>query len=107
SDLEEDPALLGAFHDEMGRTRADVVYGVQRGRKGGWFERVSGRLFFAAFNRLSPVPMTPNLCTVRLMTRRYVRALVAHRERQFNIGGLLAVTRFHPGPGAGQQGPRD
>jgi putative glycosyltransferase len=95
SDLEEDPALLGAFHDELGRTGADVVYGVQRGRKGGWFERVTGRLFFAAFNRLSPVPMTPNLCTVRLMTRRYVRALVAHRERQFNIGGLWAITGFH------------
>jgi putative glycosyltransferase len=98
SDLEEDPALLGLFHGEMERTRADVVYGVQAERKGGFFERVSGRIFFATFNRLSPFPMPANLCTVRLMTRRYVDALVAHRERQFNIGGLWAITGFDQVP---------
>jgi putative glycosyltransferase len=98
SDLEEDPGLLGAFHREMGRRGADVVYGVQASRKGGVFERVSGWLFFTVFNHLAPVPMPPNLCTVRLMTRRYVTALVAHQERQFTIGGLWAITGFEQVP---------
>jgi putative glycosyltransferase len=64
SDLEEDPGLLGGFLQEMERTGADVVYGVQA------------------------------LCTVRLMTRRYVDALVSHRERQLSIGGLWAIIGF-------------
>jgi putative glycosyltransferase len=94
SDLEEDPGLLGGFLQEMERTGADVVYGVQARRKGGWFERLSGWLFFTLFNVLSPVSMPQNLCTVRLMTRRYVDALVSHRERQLSIGGLWAIIGF-------------
>src|SRR5207249_1570710 len=35
-DLEEDPALLLTFKEELDRSGADVVYGVQEWRKGGW-----------------------------------------------------------------------
>jgi putative glycosyltransferase len=93
-DLEEDPALLGRFHDELKRSGADVVYGVQDQRKGGVVERVSGWLFFTVFNLLSPTPIPANLTTVRLMTRRYVRRLVSHREREFFISGLWTLTGF-------------
>jgi putative glycosyltransferase len=93
-DLEEQPELLASFRDEMTRSGADVVYGVQARRKGSWFERLTGAAFFRLFNALSPVAMPPNLCTVRLMTRRYVDALVSHRERQLVIGGLWALTGF-------------
>src|SRR3954467_2021177 len=53
SDLEEDPELLASFGEAMSQTGADVVYGVQRGRRGGLVERWSGRLFFTIFNWLS------------------------------------------------------
>ena len=36
--------------------------------------------------------------TVRLMTRRYVAALVAHRERETMIAGLWAMTGFRQIP---------
>jgi putative glycosyltransferase len=94
SDLEEAPELLGEFHGRLEREGADVVFGVQARRKGGLFERVSGSLFFAVFNLLSSHPMPPNLSTVRLMTRRYVDGLVAHREREMIIGGLWVITGF-------------
>jgi len=94
SDLEEAPELLGEFWQELTRTGADVVYGVQMRRKGGLFERLSGRLFFTAFNLLSTHPLPPNVCTVRLMTRRFVRNLVAHRERETVIAGLWSITGF-------------
>jgi putative glycosyltransferase len=106
SDLEEDPALLGRFHDELKRSKADVVYGVQDRRKGGRAERLTGWIFFALFNLLSPVPIARNLCTVRLMTRRYVRRLVAHRERQLFIAGVWALTGFEQLPVTIRKGSR-
>jgi putative glycosyltransferase len=97
-DLEEDPAWLAVFHRELLRTGADLVYGVQVKRKGGWFERVSGALFFSALNLLSdlPVPKNPTIC--RLMTRRYVSAFSRHRERELAMLGLWALTGFEQVP---------
>jgi putative glycosyltransferase len=105
-DLEEDPGLLLGFHEELRRTGADVVYGVQDRRKGPWTERVGGWLFFKLFNLLSPVPLPENVSTVRLMTRRYVRGLVSHRERQLVIAGLWALTGFHQVPVLVRKGSR-
>jgi len=94
SDLEEPPELLGEFRRRMEATRADVVFGVQASRKGRLFERLSGRVFFALFNLLSATPLPTNVSTVRLMTRRYVDALVAHREREMVIAGLWVISGF-------------
>jgi len=93
-DLEEDPAWLLTFDREMRASGADVVYGVQAERKGGWFERVTGELFFRVFNRLLTDPIPPNVVTVRLMTRRYVQALTAHRDQEVCLAALWQVTGF-------------
>jgi putative glycosyltransferase len=93
-DLEEDPAWLLTFDEEMQRTGADVVYGVQMERKGGWFERVTGDLFFKVFNRLLTDPIPPNVVTVRLMTARYVQALIAHKDQEVCLAALWQVTGF-------------
>lgn len=94
SDLQEDPELLRSFHQVLRDQRADVVYGVQDDRQGSWFDRVSGALFYKFFNFLSTDPIPPNLMTVRLMTRRYVDALLEHREVELLIAGLWARTGF-------------
>jgi putative glycosyltransferase len=95
-DLEEEPELLGTFYRELRKsgTDTDVAYGVQKTRKGGYFERVSGALFYKAFNLLSTYPIPNNVVTARLMTRRYVDALVQHRDREVFIAGLWAITGF-------------
>jgi putative glycosyltransferase len=94
SDLEEDPAWLTVFHDLLSSSGADVVYGIQALRKGGWFERTMGTLFFRVFNHLLTHPIPANVVTARLMTRRYVRALTRHREREVCLAGLWVVTGF-------------
>lgn len=94
SDLEEDPELLIEFDRRLRETGADVVHGVQARRRGGISERLTGWLFFASFNALSPDAIPANVLTVRLMTRRYVEALTAHREREMMIAGLWAITGF-------------
>jgi putative glycosyltransferase len=94
SDLEEEPELLIPFAEALERTGADVVYGVQQSRKGGILERVTGSLFYRLFNWLSSREVPANQLCARLMTRRYVDSLVAHRDREIFLAGLWAATGF-------------
>jgi putative glycosyltransferase len=98
SDLEEEPELLTAFRRTLEESQADVVYGVQGERKGRILERWSGALFFTVFKLLSDHPLPRNVVTARLMTRRYVQALVAHDERETTIAGLWVITGFKQVP---------
>ncbi len=47
SDLEEAPELISDFSACMTRIECDVVFGVQKRRKGAAFERMSGAAFLA------------------------------------------------------------
>jgi putative glycosyltransferase len=94
SDLEEEPELLSAFHQKLTTTDADVVFGVQERRKGKPFERLSGFLFFKTFNALSSHSLPDNFVTARLMKRKFVSALLQHREREMLLGGLWVLTGF-------------
>ncbi|HSB71887.1 MAG TPA: glycosyltransferase family 2 protein [Candidatus Methylomirabilis sp.] len=97
-DLEEDPEVLERFSETMMATGADVVYGVQGKRAGGFFTRYSGGLFYSLFNLLSSHPVPRNVLTARLMTKRYVANLVQHRDRELFLLGLLAITGFEQVP---------
>lgn len=94
SDLEEEPELLTRFHERLAQGDCDVVYGVQEVRRGRLFERVTGELFFALVNALSDRPLPRNAVVARLMTRAYVRALLAHGEREFLLGNLFQLAGF-------------
>ena len=94
SDLEEEPEWLTRFSQEMSRTDSDVVYGVQKSRKGGLGERLSGYLFYKVFRLLTGVAQPDNIVTARLMRRRYVDGLLLHSESEINIGGLWVITGF-------------
>lgn len=94
TDLEEDPEWLLQFEMQMNDEASDVVFGVQSARKGGIFEKVTGNLFYRIFRLLTGIAQPDNILTVRLMTRRYVDALLLHREREINIGGLWLLTGF-------------
>ena len=97
-DLEEDPELFNIFHKVFIDSNTDVVYGVQNKRKGGLWERTTGALFYWVFNLLSTHRIPANLLMARLMSRRYVKNLVAHRESELDIGGLWTITGFKQVP---------
>jgi putative glycosyltransferase len=90
----------------MTASGADVVYGVQEARKGGWVERVAGQIFFSVFNRMLTYPIPANVVTARLMTNRYVKALVSHQERELCLAGLWAITGFEQQPIRVRKGDR-
>lgn len=95
-DLEEEPELLGKFWNELQNSEdTDVVYGVQDIRKGGWFEKFSGDLFYKIFNKISHVNVPKNLITCRLTTKKYNEALVSHKEREIFLAGLWIISGFN------------
>lgn len=94
SDLEESPEWLQAFDALLAQRQCDVVYGVQERRKGSWFERLTGQWFWTLFNTLTDMSLPANIVTARLMTRRYVDALLQHREREVFMAGLWHITGF-------------
>lgn len=94
SDLEEEPEYLLSFARQMERDVCDVVYGVQEKRKGGWFERWSGEVYYSLFNFLADIEHPRNIVTARLMTRRYVDALLKFQEREMVISCLWVITGF-------------
>ena len=98
SDLEEDPGWLHTFHRAMQASGADVVYGVQQRRKGGWFERLSGGLAYKMYDAFLQQSIPRNVVTSRLMTRRYVAQLVRHRDQEVFLAGLWAITGFDQVP---------
>ena len=93
-DLAEAPELLAEFDARFGSQPCDVVYGVLKRRRGGWFERVSGAAFYSLFNRLSSAPVPPNALTARLLSRRYVDELLRYREQVAWIDGLFTLAGF-------------
>jgi putative glycosyltransferase len=94
SDLEEDPGWLTQFDSRMNADLSDVVYGVQESRKGNWFERLSGAIFYTLFNYLAKIEHPRNPTTARLMTRRYVLALLRFVERELVISCLWVITGY-------------
>lgn len=94
SDLEEDPALLETFMDKMQSADCDVVYGFQETRKGDLLESTGGKLAWYWISKLYSIDIPMNQCTVRLMRREYVNALLLHRESNTIIGGLWVITGF-------------
>ncbi len=98
SDLEERPEWLLAFASQLKEQQCDVVYGVQERRRGKWFERYSGRLFYTFFRAVTGIPLPEDAVTSRLMSRRYVDSLMDYREREVFIAGLWYITGFEQRP---------
>jgi putative glycosyltransferase len=99
SDLEEPPETLLEMLDILRLERTlDVVYGVQKMRRGTVQHTLLGWLSYRVFNKLSGVSIPNDVLTVRLMTRRYVNALLLYNERTIALAGLFAMAGFGQRP---------
>ncbi len=101
SDLEEEPELLNNFYEQLQRTGADVVFGVQQKRKGRLFERISGSLYFKVFNLFSTYPIPWALTgfnQVPITVRKHHKARSAYGLRRKLSHLVNAVTSFSNKP---------
>jgi putative glycosyltransferase len=96
SDLDEQPEWVEKFWLEYQKFEGvvDVIYGVQSTRMGSFYERWSGRAFYKFFNILSFVKVKSNPTPFRIMTRRYVDALVQFREQEVFFLGISLLAGF-------------
>ena len=94
-DLEVSPLVLIDFFRLAKRESYDVVYGYQTERKGGWVERTGGRMFWRLFNALSETPVPANVLTERLLSRRYVEALLKLGDRNLFLAGMMCWVGFN------------
>ena len=93
-DLEVRPAALIDFVARQQSSGADLVYGYQERRKGAWFEQWSGTVFWRALNALSDVRVPENMVTERIMTRRFVDALLRLGDHNLFLGGMMSWAGF-------------
>jgi putative glycosyltransferase len=70
-------------------SNVEVIYGVQKTRKGKWIEKYMGALFWKIFNVLSNVKVPQNLVTERLMKREYVNSLNSLGDRNLFMAGMM------------------
>lgn len=97
-DLEEEPELLKEFHKIYSQNSCDVVYGVQKTRRGPLFDKLFGNLYYFLLRTITGIDFPKNVATIRLMSRRYVRSLIKHRERELSIAGLWHITGYRQIP---------
>lgn len=99
-DLEEEPELFLQFYSEWAKNgdRFDVYYGIQNHRTGSMYRRVAGSIFYKLFNFLSDVPINENICTVRLMTRRYIESLLMYKDKNVFLAALFEKTGYNQTP---------
>jgi putative glycosyltransferase len=97
SDLEEDPRWLMEFYTVMQQHQHDTVVGVQISRRGALVERFTGELFYRMFHWMGGFKFPNNSVAARLMTRRFVDALLLHKEKELFFDGLSYITGFSHG----------
>ena len=93
-DLEEQPEWLVLFAEKMQQENIDVMFGMQEERVSTPLSNFFGGVFWKALNFLSNVQMPDNPMTCRLMSRRYVEALLGVGDRVLYLAGVFAWTGF-------------
>jgi len=89
---------MSTFHDAMLAAQADVAYGIQTERSGGFLRRFFASLFYHLYNFLSDYPVPHNQIAARLMSKRYVAALTSHKDKEIFLGGLFVLAGFKQVP---------
>lgn len=94
SDLEEEPEWLLPFFAELQACQADLVYGIQKARNQGILRNLAGAAYYKFFNFFSNTAVPDDACTVRLMSRPSVDALLSVGDRSLWLGAAFAWIGF-------------
>lgn len=95
-DLEEDPENILRMAEILKSSggNVDVIYGQWQERRGHVFTRLLSGLFYLFFNSISEVSIPKNQAWQRLMSRRYLDALLSYQEVESLPAGLMALAGF-------------
>lgn len=95
-DLEEDPELMNVFWEAMMKDdNIDVVYGIQTRRKGNFFERITGNLFYRILKMFTQFDYPANTLTARIMKKNYTRAVLDFKEKALDVWAIFVLAGFN------------
>ncbi len=96
SDLEEPPENISAFYQKMTEQNdIDFLYAITRERKGGPIRKIIGGFFYVVMKWSSNVNIPKNMSWQIMMTKKYVDALLMHKEAETLPAGLMMITGFN------------
>ena len=99
SDLEEEPEWLIDFYEKFRNNDVDLVFGVQKKRRGNIFDRIAGKIYFSFINSISSIKLQEKgMTTSSLMTANYKNSLCEYKEQNVVLSGLFALTGFRQIP---------
>lgn len=84
-DLEEPPELLSSFYHKICETQNDLIYGYQEKRNK---DRILGKLFWELLNKITDIKIDNNVCTVRIMSKKFVKKFNYFPQKDFFLGEL-------------------
>lgn len=93
ADLQEPPEEIPRLLNKL-KEGYDLVYGLRSTLGGSVFKRAASLLFVWFFNKMTKAPLPVNACTMRIMTRRFVRSINNMPERIRFLAGLNSWVGF-------------
>jgi len=84
-DLEEPPELVLDFYNKIKKTKDDLIYGYQIKRNK---DKVFGKLFWKLLNKITQLNISENVCTVRIMTKKFIKNFSYFKQKDFFLGEL-------------------
>jgi len=98
-DLEEPPENIELLYRAIKTDpKTDVYYCVLKQRRGDFFRNVCGKLFYILLDVISEVKVPHDQAWQRIMTKRYVEALLRYTEVETLPAGLMMLAGFHQKP---------
>jgi len=96
ADLEEKPELIVEFFKIMedNQPGIDVIFGFLEYRKGGWFERISGHLFYRLLYGLGILESFGSPVSSKLMKKKFVDAYLQFKEYHIFEFGIMRTIGF-------------
>ena len=94
ADLQDPPELLKEMFDKLKNEKANCVYGKRISRKDTFFKKITAKIFYRIFNKLSYTKIPLDAGDFRLIDNKIVQNLIKLNETDPFIRGLVPWTGF-------------
>jgi glycosyltransferase involved in cell wall biosynthesis len=92
-DFQDPPDAIPLLYERR-KAGFDLIYATRLGRQDPLLKRINSRLFWGAMNMVSGLHMPSTQMMMRMMSRRFVDAIVQMRETQRFLHGMMAWAGF-------------